>query len=780
MIRDFAHCNAKTVQEAVRLLAAGQGRARLNAGGTDLLGVLKDRIEPDYPESVINIKTIRGLNYIKEDPDGLRIGALTRLAELVNSPVVREKYSIITQAAGSVATPQIRNMCTIGGNIAQGVRCWYYRYPDEIGGTVVCLRKGGAVCNALVGDNRYHLIFGAVPLPTYPCVSACPAKTAIPSCLGRVRDGEFGEAARIFFEFNPVPAITGRVCPAFCEQECKRSAYDRSVDIRNVERAIGDYVLDAAADFYAPPEAESGRTVAVVGSGPSGLVVAYYLRRAGHRVTVFERFDEAGGMLRYSIPGYRLPKEVVRAQVKALERMGVVFTLTTEIGKDLTVEELRSRFDAVLVATGAWEEKSHIIRGNARIASGLQFLKDINAGAQDVPGKKVAVIGGGNVAIDVARTLRRLGAKPVVLYRRTAPEMPAFAEEVEKARAEGVSLRFLTLPLQAAKTTRGISLDCIRMKLGDPDRSGRRQAVPREGSGFTLVFDAVINAIGEEPDRSLLPLSLRKTAAKGHVIGANIYGAGDFVTGSSTVVEAVNSGREAARIIDRDLGGQGIGSRQISGLVISSACQPAAPPVKVPGSLFEHFQEIDAENRPDNANALAETQKEAGRCFNCGCVAVSPSDVGVALVAADAKIVTTKRHIDASAFFAPDALNSTVLDTDEMITEIFVPEIPKGARQQYLKFTVRKPVDFAIVSVASIIVAKDGRCSDARIALGAVAPAPFRAVRAEQLLVGTVLNRETASIAAEAAVEGAIPLSRNGYKVQITKALVKRAILGKV
>ena len=186
-MKDFTHHNARTVDEAVALLGKQKGKAKLNAGGTDLLGLLKDMVTPDYPESIINIKGVPGLDYVREDEEGLRIGALTKLSTIVGSSTVTEKYGILAEAAKSVATPQIRNMCTIGGNLAQDVRCWYYRYHDQLGGTVMCLRKGVAVCNALIGDNRYHSIFGTAALPSYPCASHCPAGIAIPSYLGKIK-----------------------------------------------------------------------------------------------------------------------------------------------------------------------------------------------------------------------------------------------------------------------------------------------------------------------------------------------------------------------------------------------------------------------------------------------------------------------------------------------------------------------------------------------------------------------------------------------------------------
>lgn len=777
-MKDFIHHNARSVREALSLLARHKGKVKLIAGGTDLLGVLKNGITLDYPEAVINIKSIRGLDYIREDRDGLNIGALTKLTTIIESPIVREKYAILAEAAKSVATPQIRNMCTIGGNIAQDVRCWYYRYPNELGGTVTCLRKGGALCNALLGDNRYHSIFGSAPLRSYPCASACPAKTAIPSYLAKIRNGQFEEAARIFVNFNPMPAITGRVCPTFCEHKCKRSAHDESVGLRSVERSLGDYMLDHVENIYEPPKKESGKTIAIIGSGPSGLAAAYYLRRAGHKVTVYEKLAEAGGMLFYSIPSYRLPRGVVRRQIEAFEGMGILFQFGTKVGKDLRVEDLQAQFDVVLVATGAWKEKAQGLKGNVTVISGLQFLKKVSEGDRNVPGRKVAVIGGGNVAIDVSRTLSRLGAKPVVLYRRTLKEMPAFKDEVEKAREEGISFKFLTLPTQASRQGGRVSVTCMKMRLGPADESGRRRPVPKEDSRFTLVFDEIISAIGEEPDRALLPSSEKKRATKGYFLGQNLYAAGDFLNGSSTVVEAVASGREVAGAINEGLGGMGITKEgsDLCGAFVFSAYEPSAQLSSTEVPVDERLKDFAIEDRP--GITTAEAQKEAARCFNCGCVAVTPSDIGVALVATGGKIVTTKRAIGASAFFASYATTSNVLDADEIITEIQVPKIGEAARQRYLKLTLRKPIDFAIVSVGAIIAAENGSCTDARIALGAVAPAPFRANGAERRLIGKPLNDETASAAAEAAVKDAMSLSKNGYKVQITRALVKRAILG--
>ena len=781
-MKSFTHHNARSIKEAVTLLTKYRGKAKISAGGTDLLGILKEKSLPEYPEAVINIKAISGLEYINEDEQGLKIGSLTKLSDIANSPAIKETYSLLSEAAKSVATPQIRNMCTIGGNLAQQVRCWYYRYPDQLGGAINCLRKGGKQCNALAGDNRYHSIFGAAALTEYPCTTGCPAKINIPSYLNKINQGDLAEAARALLDFNPLPAITGRVCPVFCEPSCNRGHFDEPVAIRCVERTLGDYILERTAELFVPPGAESGKSAAIIGSGPAGLAAAFYLRYSCHSVTVYERLPEAGGMLLYSIPAYRLPKDVVRKQVQALQGMGVKFELGVSVGKDITMADLMERFSIVFLASGAWKERSMGIKGEQDVLSGLEYLNRTNSGFRNLPGRKVAIIGGGNVAMDVARTLLRLGAEPTVLYRRSRDEMPSSKEELEKAEEEGIKFSFLTLPVEAAKTEKSTKLTCLRMKLGAPDASGRRQPVPRPGSEFTLTFDAVVKAIGEEPDTSILPAGIKLKSSKSGTLalwlGENLYAGGDFVTGSSTVVEAVAAGRQAASLIDLSFK-EGETAAPYSGVevgFVSSSFSESAR-INVPVmAVSERIKKIDAENTLNLS--IGEIETEAGRCFNCGCVAVNPSDVGLSLVALDAKIVTTKRTIDAENFFAASAAESTILDQDELVTEIQVPKPAAGTRQNYLKFTLRKPVDFAIVSVASMITTKDGVCTDARIALGAVAPEPVRSRSAEKILKGCAIDENRAAAAAEEALAGALPRGKNAYKVEIAKTLVRRAILG--
>ncbi len=780
-MRSFKHTDTRTVDEACALLGEYKGKAVVNAGGTELLSILKGEYLSDYPEAVINIKTISGLDYIKEENGALKIGALTKLSDIANSPLLEKSCKTLVEATRSVATPQIRNMATIGGNLCQDVRCWYYRYPQQIGGPIVCLRKGGKICNALTGDHRYHSIFGAAGVAVYPCSSNCPANINIPSYLGRVRNGDLMEAARILLDFNPMPAITGRICPIFCEPECYRAEFDEPVAIRCIERSLGDAILERMTEVFTPPEKESGRSIAIIGSGPAGLTAAYSLRRSGHPVTVFERMPEPGGMLLYSIPPYRLPKDVVRKQIQALKGMGIKFEVGVHVGKDVSVAKLMGRFDAVFLACGAWKERPLRIKGERFTLSGLEFLNKVNTGLRDIPGRRVAVIGGGNVAMDVARTLRRLGAEPVVIYRRSQDEMPVFRDELKKAKEEGIEFEFLTLPTEALKADGKLTLKCVRIQLGSPDASGRPRPIPIPGSDFTAPFDAVVKAIGEEPDTSLLPAAFRRKVLKSgppaRLLAKNLFAGGDFVNGPSTVVQAVASGREAARLIERSLKSGRSSVKEVEKEPeLRSPSLEAAPRSRIPElPVSERVKNIDIEDTP--GLNLSETEREARRCFNCGCLAVNPSDIGIALIALDAKIVTTKRTVESHCFFTASATGSTVLDPDELVTEIQIPKLPDSARQNYLKFTLRDSVDFAIVSVASVIIVERGLCTDARIILGAVAPAPVRSTKAEEVIRGRPINQNVAAEAAEQSVADATPLSMNEYKVEIAKTLVKRAIL---
>ncbi len=789
-MKSFKHVNAKTVNEAVKSLKEHEGRAKLIAGGTDLLSTLKDKILPAYPETVINIKTIPNLNRIGEDGGGLKIGALAKLEEIAQSPVVKEKYKLLAEAAEAVATPQIRRMGTIGGNLCQDVRCWYYRYPHSVGGRILCYLKGGKGCYALTRENQYHSIFGGLRDASPPCSSACPGSVDIPSYLSQIREGDLPEAAKTLLNANPLPSVTGRVCPHFCEQECNRGDFDESVSIRDIERFMGDYILDNADEIIQAPKADTGKSVAIIGSGPAGLSAAYYLRMSGHRVTVFDRTEEAGGMLAYVIPAYRLPKDIVRRVVKAIENTGVEFKLKVDVGRDVTLDDLKRDFDGVFIANGAWNPVSIGLEGEELTRFGMEFLANINLGVKEVPGKKVLVIGGGNAAVDVAVSALRLGAEEAIMAcLESREEMPALPWEIELAVEQGVKLMTSWGPHRVLKSdgkVRGMELvRCTSVF----DGQGRFAPTFDNAVKETVAADQIMMAVGYATDFSFIKPGSSLKVEQGLITAdpetqatgvPGVFAGGSVTHGPATVIEAIASGKRAAAAMDVYLKGKAKAEDKDE--------KTAEPFLRFNSDYLKKTSRVEmpklpvAERSIDVEDALglglAEIEGESNRCFNCGCVSASSSDMGVVLVALGARIEIAGpggvRTVPVEEFFSS---LRTILEADEMVTEIQIPPPPPGAKQTFIKFRLRESVDFPIVSVASVITVDGGICRDARIVLGAVAPAPVRATMVEQAITGKAINAKTAEAASEAAVTGVIPLKMNAYKVEITKTLVKRAIL---
>ena len=571
-----------------------------------------------------------------------------------------------------------------------------------------------------------------------------------------------------------MPAVTGRVCPHSCETDCARGEFDEAVSIREVERFLGDQILEAPGDYYKAPAQPTGKRVAVIGSGPAGLSAAHYLRSAGHGVTVFDKMPEAGGLLNYGIPPYRLPRDIVRKQIGAFAGEGVQFALGTEVDKG-KFAELQKDFDAMFVGTGAWQAMASGIEGEQCLTSGTEFLRSQKLDPEEMAGKNVVIIGGGNTAIDVARSLLRLGAKPTIMYRRTRAEMPAIEEEVKKAEEEGVKFEFLTQPVAAAEEGGEVELTCCRMELGDLDASGRPRPVRVEGSEFALPCDAVMTAIVEKPDYSFLPPEFVDEKGKlkidkaSHALrdGKGVFAGGDFVTGPATVAEAVNAGHEAARSINKYLMGEDAtlpGEEATGGPAaetpvctigqdFSTSCMQPSCRVEVPElSLTERLRSLTAEETGTLDRTSVEA--EANRCFNCGCVAVNSSDLAPALVALGAQIKTSRRVIDAEDFFCAGVNTSTVLEENEMVLEVQVPEPRAAGRSAFIKFAIRKSIDFPVVNCAAALDVDGGVVKSARICLNSVYGLPLRVGAAEQYLVGKAIDQATAEQAADAGMEG--------------------------
>ena len=394
------------------------------------------------------------------------------------------------------------------------------------------------------------------------CGEACPAGIDIPRYVRLIGEGKFAEALATIKQSMPFPGILGRVCFAPCEDNCRQAKQDEPIAIKTLKR----FAYDHASYEEKATAKQSGKRVAIIGSGPAGLAAAYYLAKMGHGVTIFEALPEAGGMLRAGIPAYRLPRKTLDDEIDMVKNLGVEIKTNTQVE---SIDRLfKDGYQAALVATGAHQGIKMGVEGedHPNVMECIDFLRDVNFGKKVKLGDSVVVIGGGNAAIDSARTALRLGSKEVtILYRRTRAEMPADAVEVEEAIKEGVKIEFLAAPKKVFSKNGAVTLENIRMKLGAPDASGRPRPEPIEGSEFKVDVDSVIAAIGQRPD---VPKQFELETGRGNIIVADpdtmatakehVFSAGDAVTGPASVVEAVRTGKQAAISIDKSLGGKGV------------------------------------------------------------------------------------------------------------------------------------------------------------------------------------------------------------------------------
>ena len=450
-----------------------------------------------------------------------------------------------------------------------------------------------------------------------PCTNNCPAGTDVRLFVKLTGEKNFTEAFNAIYEHNPFPSTCGRVCPHFCEQNCNRNDFDEGLNIGSIERFLGDYGFKQKAQKYEVTQPEK---IAVIGAGPAGLTAALRFVEKGYDTTVFEALPYAGGMMRTGIPEFRLPQNILDNEIKRIEEQGVKIILN----KKTTVKELEQDYDAIVVSVGSHIGSKMNIQNEEYVVDGIVFLQNfkLQNNSQGISkGNEVVIIGGGNTAIDVARTSLRLGAKPTIYYRRTRKQMPAIAHEVDEALAEGVEIKFLTAPVALNKNGR-IKLTMIEMKLGEPDESGRKRPVPVEGSEYTIETDHVIAAIGQKPDEYVFA-GKKVQAVQGKVdysAAVPVFCAGDMAWGG-TVTEAIGSGNKVAEEVFAYMNNQPYSHEDVRGDIVvptdlNFAYYLPAPrtqnPVKKAKDFYNDFDEV--------VKGLTETEVliEAQRCLHCG------------------------------------------------------------------------------------------------------------------------------------------------------------------
>lgn len=467
-----------------------------------------------------------------------------------------------------------------------------------------------------------------------PCQLACPANTDCQGYVGLIANGKFDDAIKLIKDKIPLPASIGRVCPHPCEKACRRAKVEEPINIAQLKFFAAD--LDLKGESYLPtPKADTGKKVAIVGGGPAGLTAAYYLRQLGHEVTIFDMMDKMGGMLRYGIPQYRLPKEVLDAEISLIEKTGVKMINNCKLGDGLTIEMLKKVNDAIILAPGAWKSSPMRVKGEELngVYGGIDFLRSVIKGSPVEIGEKVAVCGGGNTAMDACRTAVRLGAKEVyVIYRRTEKEMPAEEIEIKESKEEGVIYKFLTNPIEIKGENGKVKgMELQLMELGEPDASGRRRPVAIEGKTEYIELDSVIMAIGQKLDKDNFD-GIVELTDRGNILADedsfltnldSVFAIGDATNkGASIAIEAIGEADRCVKSVDAYLNGKTldltekyISKRDDDKIDVSGKEKIARTVAKV----------LDADIRKANFDEVSlgltieEAKKEAERCLECGC-----------------------------------------------------------------------------------------------------------------------------------------------------------------
>ncbi|HBY57680.1 MAG TPA: dihydroorotate dehydrogenase [Candidatus Atribacteria bacterium] len=591
------------------------------------------------PTLKINIKEARPEMLSSDGYGWLSGGAIRPIALRIASEIARNgcnnligiggvtcaedaiEYLMIGASAVGVCSIAILRGLKEFTKLSQDIAVWL----AKLGYDSISAVKGVALPNFPREEKIAKLKFDYNP-DYAPCQAACPAGVDVPMYLDQIRKGDYLGAYHTISLTNPFPAICGRVCDHPCEEECRRSTIDDPLQIRLLKRFAADQVLENYSDaLLLPPQQEDqGKKIAIIGAGPAGLTSGFYLAQLGYKVKVFEALPVAGGMMAVGIPDYRLPKEVLKREIDRIEDMGVEIKTNIKIGKDISWEELKKEdFSSIIIATGAaGESRLNIVGENLLgVLSGITFLRDINLGrGHDLKNKRVAVIGGGNVAVDSARSALRLGAKEVtIVYRREKKDMPAFREEVNYAEEEGVRFIFLAAPDKISGREKVEKLYYKPMKLGKLDSSGRGTPLATGEPSKVLEVDIIIIAVGQKVDTEFLPRIKNKETGETEVEG--VYAVGDCLRGPRTVIQGIADGKRVAEMINSKLGGKGKLSeakeevRRIHfGALDSDYISREETKLLSPRERILSFREVELGLEEDAA------RKEAQRCLQCGCI----------------------------------------------------------------------------------------------------------------------------------------------------------------